>query len=279
MNQYIKIISLFGLVLLLFSCSKKLTDVQRDKLPRKKTQDLITIMDSLSLKKPDFFYAKIATSYADTNRDIHFKTSIRMVKDSAINAIITYAAIPVVNSIITKDTVKIVNKKDKCYIIQSLDYIKENFGIEFNYRNLEELILGMPLDYDTTQKYFQIHDPYNYTISSHKKRELKRFDKNDKHDKHNKIIENEGIIVKYFLSDDLNNLKGMYIESATDSTSIQVDYLTRELVEGFNIPSDVFIKITSPRNQIRIEMRYDKAEINNRQPLYLVIPESYEKCD
>jgi hypothetical protein len=195
-----------------------------------------------------------------------------MVKDSAINTLITYATLPIINSIITKDTVKVVNKKDKCYIIQSLDYIKENFGVEFNYKNLEELILGMPLDYDTTQKYFQIHDPYNYTISTHKKRELKRLDKNDK------VIENEDMIVKYLLSDDLKSLKGMFIESPTDSTSIQVDYLTREMAQKHNIPKDVFIKIISPRNEMRIEMRYDKVEIDNAQQLFLVIPESYEKC-
>lgn len=273
MNQFFKISGFLGIVLLMFSCAKKLTEVERDKLPRKKTQDLIALMDSLSIKKPNFFYTKISTSFSDTNRNINFKTSIRMVKDSAINTLITYATLPIVNSIITMDTVKIVNKKDKCYIIQSLDYIKENFGIDFNYRNLEELILGMPLDYDTTQKYFQIHDPYNYTISSHKKRELKRMDKNDK------LLENENVIVKYLLSDDLRNLKGMYIESPSDSTSIQVDYLTREMVENFNIPREVFIKITSPRNQLRIEMRYDKAEIDKPQPLFLVIPENYEKCD
>jgi len=275
MNQYIKSISLIGSVLLLFSCAKKLTETDQEKLPRRKTQELISLMDSLSHQKPDFFYTKIATDFSDTNRNISFKTSIRMVKDSAINTLITYATLPVINSIISPDTVKIVNKRDKCYIIQSLDYIKENFGIDFNYRNLEELILGMPLDYDTTQKYFQIHDPYNYTISSHKKREIKRFDRNER------LVEREGeeIIVKYLLADDLTGLKGMFIESPSDTTSIKVDYLTREMVDGYNVPKEVYIKIISPRNQMIIEMRYDKIEINQPQPLFFVIPEGYEMCE
>lgn len=272
MNRYIKFVSFIGITLFLFSCAKKLTETDREKLQRKKTPELIALMDSLSKNKPDFFYTKIATSFTDTNRHISFKTSIRMVKDSAINTLITYAAFPIINSIITTDTVKIVNKKDKCYIIQSLGYIKDNFGIDFNYKNLEELILGMPVDYDTTQKYFQIHDPYNYTISSHKKREIKRLDRNDK------LIEKEDVIVKYLLSDDLISLKGMYIESPSDSTSINVDYLTREIVDGYNIPREVFMRIKSPRNQMLIELKYDKIEINEPQPLFLVIPEGYEKC-
>ncbi len=272
MNHYIKYFTFLGTMVLLFSCAKQMTDVQLEKLPRKKTQELISTMDSISHIKPTFFYTKIATEFSDTNRNISFKTSIRMVKDSAINTLITYAKIPIINSIITADTVKIVNKRDKCYIIQSLGYIKENFGIDFNYRNLEELILGMPLDYDTTQKYFQIHDPYNYVISSHKKREMKRLDRNGRQ------IERDDILVKYFLTDDATNLKGMIIESPSDSTTIQVDYLSREFVQGYNLPKDVFIKITSPRNEMRITLSYDKAEIDQPQPLFLVIPEGYEEC-
>lgn len=274
MIRSIKFVALCGTLLLFASCAKKLTEVEKEKLPRKKAQELIEVMDSLSHRKPGFFYTKISTDFTDTNRSISFKTSIRMVKDSAINTLITYAKIPVINSIITTDTVTIVNKRDKCYIIQSLSYIKENFGIDFNYKNLEELILGMPLDYDTTQKYFQINDPYNYTISSHKKRDIKKLERQDRHEP-----EKEDIIIKYYLTDDAHGLKGMHIESPSDSTTIKVDYLTREMVQNYNIPKLVNIVITSPRNQMRIALDYDKAEIDQPQPLFLVIPEGYEKCE
>lgn len=259
-------------ILLLVACAKQMTDPERQRLPRKKTRELVDLMDSLSHKKPQFFYSKIETDFSDTNSNISFKTSIRMVKDSAINALITYAAIPIVNSMITQDSVTVMNKRDKCVIIQSFRYIKDNFGVDFNYRNVEELILGMPLDYDTAQKYFQIHDPYNYIISSHKKREIKRLDRQDKNLK-------DDIIIKYFLSDSLTALKGMFIESPSDSTSIRVDYLSREFVQKYNVPKEVYIVITSPRNQMRINLKYNKIEIDEPQPLHLVIPEGYGTCN
>jgi hypothetical protein len=89
----------------------------------------------------------------------------------------------------------------------------------------------------------------------------------------------EDIIIKYYLTDDGHGLKGMNIESPSDSTSIRVDYLTREMVQNYNIPKTVYIEITSPRNQMRINMEYDKIEIDQPQPLFLVIPEGYEKCE
>jgi hypothetical protein len=256
-----------------FSCAKQLTETDDAKLPKKKPQELIQVLDSLSKPKPGFFYTKISTTYTDTNQNISFKTSVRMVKDSAINTLITYARIPIVNAIISTDSVTIVNKRDKCYIRQSLSYIKDNFGIDFNYRNIEELILGMPLDYDTSQKYFVIHDPRNYIISSHKKRELKRIDKQDK------VPQREDIAIQYYLTDDAQSLKGMLIESPEDSTSIRVDYLKRDTVSGYSVPVEVYIRILSPRNDIRIELVYDKVEIDQPQPLIMVIPEGYEECN
>jgi hypothetical protein len=263
---------LLSIPFFLFSCAKQLTETDDAKLPKKKPQDLIQVLDSLSKPKPGFFYTKISTSYTDTNQNISFKTSVRMVKDSAINTLITYAKIPIVNAIISTDSVTIVNKRDKCYIRQSLGYIKDNFGIDFNYRNIEELILGMPLDYDTAQKYFVIHDSYNYIVSSHKKRELKRIDKQEK------VPQREDIAIQYYLTDDAQSLKGMFIESPEDSTTIRVDYLKRDTVSGYSVPVEVYIRIVSPRNDIRIELSYDKVEINQPQPLIMVIPEGYEEC-
>jgi hypothetical protein len=273
LTQRINWTVLLSLPFFMFSCAKQLTEMDDAKLPKKKPQELIQVIDSLSKPKPGFFYTKISTTYTDTNQNISFKTSVRMVKDSAINTLITYARIPIVNAIISTDSVTIVNKRDKCYIRQSLSYIKDNFGIDFNYRNIEELILGMPLDYDTAQKYFVIHDPHHYIVSSHKKRELKRIDKQEK------VQQREDIAIQYYLSDDAKSLKGMLIESPEDSTSIRVDYIKRDTVGGYSVPLEVYIRILSPRNDIRIELAYDKVEIDQPQPLIMVIPEGYEECN
>src|SRR5690606_32193689 len=115
--------------------------------------------------------------FSDTNRRIGFKTSIRSIRDSIINPMITYAGIPIVNSIIRRDSLLISNRKDKCAIRTTMNYIKESFGVDFDYRNIEELLLGLPVAYDTTQKYFQINDPYNYVVSSHRKRIIKKENK------------------------------------------------------------------------------------------------------
>lgn len=232
-------------------------------------------IDSLSKQQPLYFYSKLSTQYTDSTRHNSFKTSVRMIKDSAMTALITYAGIPIAHSRIGKDTLIILNKREKCYIKQSLDYFKQTFGVDFNYKNIEQVILGMPLDYDSTQKYFQIHDPFQYTVSTHKKRLFKRVER------FNRLKEKlkDDIFIKYFLTDDGKNLKGMNIESPSDSSSIQVMYLSLADIGGYKFPNKVEINIKTPRNGILIELDYDKTNIEEPQEVDLEIPEKYEKCD
>ncbi len=269
MTQFIKTVSYLVVCLLFVACAATKQTDDLVKLDRRKTNDMLSLLDSISIPKPNFFYTKIDTDYKDTNRHVSFKTSLRMVKDSAINLLITYAKIPIVNSIISRDTLTIVNKKDKCFIREDLSYLKETFGVDFEYHNLEEIFLGIPLDYDKDQKYFQIHDPYNYIVSSHRKNKIRRSERKSKED----------IVIKYLINNSFTHLKGMEVISPSDSTEIYVTYKSRELIDNYSIPREMSIQVITPRNNIFIEMSYDKIEINQRQPLILVIPEGYEKCD
>lgn len=269
MNQFIKIANYLLVCLLFASCATTKPAEESVKLPKRKPKEMLELLDSISIRKPDFFYTKLDTHYKDTNREVSFKTSMRMVRDSAINLLITYSRIPIVNSMITKDSMTIVNKKDRCVIKEDLSYLKESFGVDFAYTNLEEIFLGLPLDYDTTQKYHQIHDPYNYIISSHRKHKIRR----------NERRVREDIVMKYIINKEFNHLKGMEVFSPSDSTEILVEYKSREMVENYFIPKEVYIQVKTPRNNIFIDLTYEKTEVNIRQPLIVIIPEGYEKCE
>lgn len=285
----IRNIKWLGLVLLIVlgSCARRPVDVKPVKLEKRKTNELIQVMDSLSTIRPNSFYTKIKCHFSDTNRRISFKTSIRAVRDSVINPMITYAGIQIVNSLIRPDSLFISNRKDKCAIRTTMNYIKESFGVDFDYRNVEELLLGLPVAYDTTQKYFQINDPYNYIISSHRKRIVKKETKN-KHDKENQRRErdrngndndDQEVIIRYFIHPSLKSISRLVIDSPEDTTHISVDYIDRDTVDTYLIPKEVVIDIVTARNHIVLTMDYDKTEINLPQEIYFVIPEDYGDCN
>ena len=262
---------LFFVVVLLagvFSCSPKLVGEIPVKLERRKTEELTHKLDSLSKQIPTTFYSKISTKYADTNQNLSFKTAVTIIKDSVFSSLVTYAGIPLVNALINKDSLMFTNKKDKCYTKTTLMHLKEQFGVEFDFQNLQQLFLGLPLNYQPFAKYYQIHNPYEYIVSNYKKREIRKLERKNWDD----------FIIKYYLNPNLNSLKKITIDNPKDNTFIQVNYLTYQVVNGYSVPSDVMIEIRTEKNHINVKLEYEKLEINELQDIFFTIPENYEVC-
>lgn len=256
-------------MIVLTSACKTRVPIEEEKLPKMKDEDLITALDEIADFNFNTFYAKISTDYQDSSRKISFKTSLRMVKDSALNATITYASIPIVNSLVTPDSVFISNKKDKCYIEESIAYFKQSFGVSFTHLNLEELLLGKPVGYKSEEKYHRVKDPYKYMVSTHKEREVRKLERKGEKD----------LILSYWLANDLKTLRGIRIESLEDTTVIDIDYIERQWLDSLSVPSKAKVRISTPRQEILIDMDYNKARINEEEQIHYVVPEKYEKCN
>jgi hypothetical protein len=278
MFQPLNILALLCFSLGLFACKAPavLTDEQlyTEKLPKLKDKELLDRLDSLSHIEPKSFYSKLSATFTDLTdpndpKELSFKTSLKITSDSAVSAIITYAKIPIVTALVTQDTLCVVNKRDRCYTIASLEYLKELFGVDFTYENIEEIIYGKPLDYQVDQKYFVDNDPFQYSISTHKKRERKKADRKQRDD----------LMIQYLLADNAMTLKQTRIWSVEDSTEIGVVYQERLQTNGLDLPNSVVINIRTPNKVLQLILYYDRIEVNEPQELIIVIPESYEKCD
>lgn len=254
-------------ILFFASCSNNL-EHDGVKLDKVKDVEITNVLDSLSSMEYSYFYAKLSTKYKDSTQNVSFKTSIRITRDSAVNALVTYARFPVMNALITKDSVHVTDKQKKCYSKESLWYLKESFGIDFSYSNVEELLVGMPVGFNNEDKYHRVDDPYNYTVSSHNKREIKNKDK----------LKDREVITYYTLTDDLKQLKRVVIESPTDSTLIKLEYKSFVAIDNYIMPYEVEVSIESPKKSIFVGLEYKKTRINEAEPIYFTIPESYEQC-
>lgn len=264
---------LFILFILIFltACSsgRRFMDQSAEKLEKIKEDRLIEVLDSLSQKRPDHFYSKISSKYTDSEYKVSFKTSIRMRADSALHALITFARFPIYNCMVTPDTLTIVDKRNNCYLREDMSYLKNTFDVDFQHHNIEELLLGLPVGWDSEEEYYQIRDPYNYIVSSHNKRKLRRSDKDISGD----------VYIRYFLTDSADQIKRIIIDSPADTTSIDINYFVRERTENFDIPLEADVRIETPRDTIYIDMKYTKTAVNEPRVLYLAIPEKYERCE
>lgn len=263
------------LLLLLFLLSitacgtnKKAVEEVNDILPKVEDTVLINRLDSLSKQRPEFFYAKFNSKYEDNNSNVSFKTSIRMRLDSAVQAMVTYASIPIYNAMFTPDTVTLLDKRNNCYIKEDMEFLKSTFSVDFKYENLEELFLGLPIAWDNNIEYYQIKDPYNYIISTPKQEQVRSLSSKAKK-----------LSIRYFFRTDKKTLEKTIIESPSDSTAIIINYIDYQTVDNFNIPIEEKIHISTPKNNIYVDLKYAKTSINEPRILYLSIPNKYDKCE
>ncbi len=300
MKQTINTAFLIGFILLA-SCARRKTaaivttpvENEKDRLDRVKTKELVFSLDSLSNLRPKTYFSRIKVNFSDKDKDFGIKTTLRFVKDSAMGATVSYSALPVASALIRPDSVQVTNKVKRCYIKSDMGVLNNMVGSNINYSDLEELILGLPIDVDTARKYVQIQDNNFYIISTHRKGQIKREIKDEiKEDRRieegkpqkdellqvNKKIKGDSIIYKYYLDRDVSVLRKIEILSPDDSTEIVIDYLERDTIAGYQVPRKTEMYIRTPRNTIHLVLDFKDTELNLPQEIIFIIPEGYGEC-
>jgi hypothetical protein len=97
------------------------------------------------------FSGKINVDYrSGDGKNYDVNATMRMYKDSAIwlsaNAVLGIEAMRV---LITKDSVKLLNKLDKTYTARSVDYLQEVTELPLNLAILQDLLIGNPVYLDS----------------------------------------------------------------------------------------------------------------------------------
>jgi hypothetical protein len=99
------------------------------------------------------FSAKVKVAYSNAQgSQPEFTANIRMKKDSIIWIDIS-AALGIVNFrvIITPDTVRILDKQANTYTIRSLAHLQEVAELPFDFQNLQDLLVGNLIFFDSTR--------------------------------------------------------------------------------------------------------------------------------
>ena len=274
MKRFIKLVLFIFLVFLASSCAKNNLEVFVPPVIEYKIKDraLAKTLDSLSAFKPNRFYAKIKIDFKDNYTDVSFKTSIKLERDSLLNAIVTKAGFPIANALISLDSVKILRIAEKCFMKNSWDSFRDLLNIEIDYFNLENILLGRPLTEVFNQKYFVGKEEFDSLLINIKK-------DSTLYSQEDSILKTELFMLSYILTDDLKDLAQTRIFRSVDSTMIQIKYNKRQVVSGYNLPYDIIISLSSPRYNLFTQLDYEKIEVNEKIEINFIIPQKYEICN
>ena len=114
------------------------------------------------------FSAKTKVHYTGSDgRDYEFNAFIHMQKDSMIWVSINVAlGIEAFRVLITPDSVKVLDKLKKVARVRSVSYLQEEINLPVDFKAVQDLLIGNPVYFDTTNILFYKKNPTSISLVS-----------------------------------------------------------------------------------------------------------------
>ncbi|MFL5808965.1 MAG: DUF4292 domain-containing protein [Flavisolibacter sp.] len=202
------------------------------------------------------FSGKVNVDYkGGDGKSYDVNASVRLYKDSAIwisaNAILGIEAMRV---LITKDSVKLMNKLQKTYTARSVDYLQEVTALPLNLATLQDLIIGNPVFLDSNIVSYSVADN-NITMLS------------------------IGQLFKNLIT--LNGTDFTLLHSKLDDADIsrnrtaELTYNDYEIKKG--VPFSTKRRITvAEKNRLDIKLDFKQYDFNQEVSFPFSVPKNYE---
>ena len=219
-----------------------------------------TTMDNLHQHYIDFktFNAKVKVQFEDSKgKQPDITAIVRIVKDSAIWVSLTATLfnIEVYRMFITRDSVILMNTRDKEVQYRSLDYLQDITEIPFDYATLQNLMIGNPIFMDSN-------------VVSYKKTETRI------------LILTVGQFFKHLLT--LSTDKNLLLHSKLDDVDMarnrtaDITYDDYESKNGFDFST--YREITlSEKNKLDIRLNFKQYEFNKDLSVSFKVPKNYTR--
>ena len=204
------------------------------------------------------FSAKIKLDIEDSKgKKPDLVANVRMIKDSAIWISIsaTILNVEVFRAFITKDSVILLNKQEKEVQYRSLDYLQEITEIPFDFKTLQDLIVGNPVffsDSSITVRKFE-----NFSLISSVSPPFKNL----------LTVSVPDNLLQHSKLDDLDVMQNRTADFTYDSYSNS---------SGF--PFSTYRQIiATEKNKIDIRMNFKQYEFNKELSVSFTVPKNYKK--
>lgn len=140
MRSYVSILTFFLSVTILWGCKTGQMATKPSGLPKITTAALL---DSVKLNSTELISAKLNVNHSTEKSTQSFGARVRIKKDSVIWLSVTPAlGIEVIRVVITPDSIKMINRMDQKYFLESFEKTNELLKLEVNFQILQSVLLG-----------------------------------------------------------------------------------------------------------------------------------------
>ena len=254
----------------LYSCSGRKKTIDGEKLKNHSPKYLI---DSIS--KTEFDYTWLRTK---GNANVNFqgnkntvKVNFRIRKDSAIWTSISKSTIPLLNALLSEDSLKFLKKiGEKQYYFGDYEEINNLLNLDLNYLLLQDFVSGAPIMFDYEGKYKSKIENGMYLLSSDKSKKIEKLLKKGKGNRKHTIL--------YRCWIEPSNFKCSKVEInfLSDSSRLEVNYSDWFDISGQTFPEKSSIYFITPYDTLSLEMKYShRIKINEPQKMLFKVNDNY----
>jgi len=226
------------------------------------------------LKENEFKFDWISAKFsAETNVDSSnnsFTVSMRIRKDSAIWMSVSKLGIEGARVLITKDSVKIIDRINSDYFAGDYSYFNKLLHAELDFDILQSLMVGNSVDfYDDDDRLKSFVENHKYVLSTIRRRKLKKvMSKNMELKDPIQIIWLEP--VSYKIS------KILFEEFNVNKRTFEIIFSQFQKTDSCYFPHQVHFNVKAEKN-VSVSIEYSKVSINMPQTFPFSIPEKYER--
>ncbi len=255
----------------LYSCKtrKKITlNNGRCLLDFKNSKTLTTNLKANEFKF-DRLNAKLSVDSEIDSASASFTVTLRMKKDSIIWMSISKLGIEGARLLITKDSVKLLNRVKNNFFVGDFAYISKLLSTDLDFEMLQSLLVGNSVEfYDEDEKIKPGVDNCQYTLGTIRKNKLRKVMEKGKELK-------EPAQSIYMIPETYKISRILFYEFSPDRSfdAVFSDYELKDSVQLF--PMKMKYTIMAQKS-VKIDIAYNKIILNEEQTFPFKIPENYE---
>lgn len=204
----------------------------------------------------DWFSGRLRIDYRDPFERTKFNVNLRMRRDSVVWMNIKKVSVEAARVQITPDSIYIINRLDNQYLVKPTTWLREQFGANFTFEGLQQVILGNPVFF-TTDLEADIDDR-RYVLEGR----------------------TDHYFTKYYLDGLTYRLRELFLRDERErgtATIEQSDYQPQN--DGQLFPIGRRVTMDGPDGEISMDMEWSKVEIDEPKKIIFSIPPRYERVD
>lgn len=270
MNSRFRVIYPLLLLLALSACKLQQKAKKKD-LKVNKTEYLFQQLDRNEFQF-EHLSLKAAVQLYQNGKKTPFKANIRIRKDSVIWVSITPAlGIEVARVMITRDSVKVLNRIDRNYFVGDYEYINKRFNIDLEFNTIQSILIGNPIAFEHDEKVSLSIDKEKYYLGNLKKRKVKKAD-----EKPERIEKQKEEVISLWIDQNTFKVSNFIFSDLTANRFLTGEYKEFIDVEGQTLPGDLNFDFQSEK-PAKVDLQYSKVSLEGPLKFSFNISSKYEQ--